>query len=106
MSDDELRKLAVDYAEGHVYTNNEMPGRDTSLMVFMPLLLMEKESVQEFMKDCGMIYEYMNEAGPGALNGQPIFYSVRKLTNAETERFSEYVKAYQAMRRTFMENKA
>jgi hypothetical protein len=47
-------------------------------MVFMPIALGAfSEYSEEARKDIGMVYEYLDKAGPRSINGYPIFFSFR-----------------------------
>lgn len=102
MSEEELRKLAVDYVEGKIFTTfhfheAEMDRGEMVGLVFMPLLL----GGVGFAKDAWMLYEYYSEAGPRSINGYPIFFSMRKVIHKDAEAFKLYVKEYQEMKAKF-----
>ena len=68
--------------------------RDTNLvsMIFMPIALggfadMSKEDAD----DVGMIYEYMDKAGPRGVNGYPIFWSCHILGKKDKKIVMEMV---------------
>ncbi len=64
-----------------------------------------EETMTEFYNSIGMIYEYMSEASPTAVNGQPCFFSCKFLNKEETEKFyvfyDKYVKLKEEMENEF-----
>ena len=101
----DLKQLAIDLAEGKVFSSSwilekypeEEHARITK-MVFMPLAFMEKKEVEEYFKDCAMIYEYLHKAGPRSVNGLPMFMSMGKITREEIEQLRDYLKRYLEMK--------
>jgi hypothetical protein len=79
MSQEELAKFVDDYCSNRVYTDLHVPGQSPELVksVFMILALMEFPFSKAECKNIGRFWEYLSEAGPMAVNGQPIFFSVR-----------------------------
>jgi hypothetical protein len=82
----ELKQIAVDFAEGKIFSNlhidMEIDGNMLA-MVFMPLALGANISEQVESGECFMIYEYLSEAGPRSVNGMPIFFSMRYISKDE-----------------------
>lgn len=102
MSEEELRKLAVDYVEGKIFTTfhfnkHDIESGDMVGLVFMPLLL----GGASFAHDAWMLYEYYSEAGPRSINGYPIFFSMRKVIQKDAPAFRLYVKEYEEMKAKF-----
>lgn len=86
----EAKKLAMEIYTGSVFTDRHIRSSDHGdpmLMtcIFMPLVFMSKEQIEE-MKDVGMIYEYMSQAGSRSINGYPIFSSFRRLSKQDTDK--------------------
>jgi hypothetical protein len=77
MTEDELKTLARDMAMEKVFTSNHVPDHDARMlgMIFMPLALggLGGRNPEEI----GMIYEYLDRAGPRSINGYPCFFSFR-----------------------------
>jgi hypothetical protein len=83
---EELAQIAKDMRQGKILIDEHV--RDAGLLanVFMPLALMGKEKLEELRADPpGMIYEYMDKAGPLSVNGFPIFYSFQMLSREDAE---------------------
>lgn len=102
MSEEELRKLAVDFVENKIFTNFHMQEHDvrdgTMLgLIFMPLILGDGS----FATDAWMLYEYADQAGPRSINGYPIFFSVRKIIQKDAPAFRHYVEEYKEMKKKF-----
>ena len=71
-------------------------------MVFMPVILgafadMSKEDIDNI----GLIYEYMDKAGPRSINGMPIFMTCRTIKKTESDKMFEYFKQYQELKEKF-----
>lgn len=91
---EELEKLAWDIVGGQVYTDRHCP--DNLIMsVFMPMMLVEDKS---FVDDVGLVYEYLDQAGPRSINGQPMFMSMRCLNKADTKILIDRVAALHKMK--------
>ena len=99
MTDDEIRKLAEDMYKGLIFTDRHLENQKELPMVFMPLALMDKELIGELVKNPpGMIYEYLDKAGPMAINGMPMFLSL-KMTSVDDAKkvFDHYHKIKEAV---------
>ena len=78
MSDQEVRQLAEDMFKGLIFTDRNVQIKEGIPKVFVPLMLMGKEFINELQEiPVGMIYEYMDKAGPRSINGMPIFMSFK-----------------------------
>lgn len=103
-TDQELKQIAKDLYAGRIFTNFHLqPSEQERLLfsVFMPLVFLKKEtkSSKKFFEDEPfMIFEYVDKAGPMAINGYPIFESLQYLTEEEHQKMiSYYSKVKQAM---------
>jgi hypothetical protein len=94
MTDQEIKQLAEDMYKGLIFTDRHIKIQNDILAVFVPLVLMEKEVIDELQRNPpGMIYEYIDKAGPMAINGMPIFLSLRLLSVDDTKKvFDRYNK--------------
>jgi hypothetical protein len=98
-TDEQLKQLAKDIITGLVFTSNHLPQDDPRLLgiVFMPLVMMNDEQQKDFVaKNPGMVYEYLDKAGPREMNGYPMFMSFQFITIDEYEKlrvFYEELKA-------------
>jgi len=111
-SDKELRKLALDIADDKVFIDWYLKHDDDSnlekyghylTMVFMPLALGAfKDWNREDLKELGMIYEYLTEAGPRSINGYPSFMSLQYLKREEASRVHEYIIGITKQRNNFI----
>jgi hypothetical protein len=90
LTDEEIKKLADDIYKGIVFTDRHIQNPDDISRVFMPLVLLSEEQIEEFKANMpGMIYEYMDKAGPMAMNGMPIFPSFRLLSKEDAKKVDE-----------------
>jgi hypothetical protein len=91
LRDEELNQLAQDYHAGRVFTNQHVTSAYQVSLVFLPLALGGiPESVDH--DSIGMIYEYVDQAGPSSINGMPMFMSYRVLHKADLELLIDKVK--------------
>ena len=90
MTDQEIKQLAEDMYKGLVFTDRHIQIPSDIPGVFMALSLMGKELSEELQKNPpGMIYEYMDKAGPMAINGMPMFLSFRLVSIDDTKKVLE-----------------
>lgn len=101
-SDDELKQLAMDIADGKVFTSSHVPDHDQRLIpsIFMPLMFMGPEKAKE-MGDVTLIYEYFDKAGPRSINGYPMFFSMTALKREEHDRLVPFYQAYMKLKEEF-----
>jgi len=91
LSDDQLKSFIIDFVSGRIFTDLEIShvtGNNSLMtMIFMPLGF---GAISDWSKDriasIGRIYEYFDAAGPRAVNGFPMFTSVRFLHKEDWER--------------------
>ena len=106
-TDDELKKLAMDIFNGHVFCDWMVEEAQTRLlgMVFMPLALMEQEHIQKLFEEeeASMLYEYLEKAGPRSVNGLPGFFSMRVLNRADHDALVPLIQAYAEKQKEFLE---
>ena len=87
MTDQEVKLLADDMYKGLVFTNRHIQAKEDIQRVFMPLVLMGKELSDGLQENPpGMIYEYMDKAGPMAINGMPTFASFKMISMDDMKR--------------------
>ncbi len=90
---DELKQIAVDLFHGKIYTDRHCQKPRDVMMVFMPLGLMEPKAFRKLQKDPpGMIFEYLDKAGPRCINGMPGFFSCQMLSQDDTNTVLEMYK--------------
>ena len=78
--------LAEDIYNGDVFTDRHCQPQDVG-MVFMVMNFMSPEMSAGLQANPpGLIYEYLDQAGPRSCNGQPNFFSMRMLSQAEAKR--------------------
>lgn len=87
---EEIKKLADDIYKGMVFTDRHIQNPDDISRVFIPLALLKKEQIEELKVDSpGLIYEYMDKAGPRSINGMPMFCSFRFLSQEDAKKVNE-----------------
>lgn len=88
-SDEKLREFVDDYVSGRIFTTAHLHDSEAGLIptIFMPLGLGCFSKVQpDSLKQIGVIYEYLDKAGPRAINGKPMFFSFHMLHIDDWER--------------------
>lgn len=98
-TDEELKGVAKDLWAGRIFSDrhiNSLKDNPSVLgMVFMPMIFMDNKSRKKLADlKVNFIYEYMNKASPRAVNGMPIFFSCRILTESETKKMFEYYEKF------------
>lgn len=88
---DALRKFVADFLAGHIFTSAQV--RDTSVlqMVFMVIALGGLDPEKTDLESIGVIYEYMDKAGPRSINGYPVFFSCKLLSR------DDWIRAHKAI---------
>lgn len=77
-SEEELREFVIDFLAGRIFTSAHMTNSASLGLVFMPLALGAlSDWPDEDWADIGIIYEYLDKAGPRSINGMPSFFSLR-----------------------------
>lgn len=102
MTEEELKQLARDIHGGNVFTDRHIRPDDRMQMlsmVFMPLVMMDEENIQVVQKrlgDHGMMYEYMDKAGPRSVNGLPSFFSFHTVGSDDADKVVGYLETLEA----------
>jgi hypothetical protein len=89
MSDEDLRQWVLDFLADRVFTSLHIPTGHQDMLgtVFMPLALGGLQKVpEEEIQNIGLFWEYMHTAGPRAVNGLPMFMSMRFMHRDDAER--------------------
>lgn len=102
----ELKKLAWDIHAGKVFTNRHIREGDERLFpnIFMVTLFLD-EKQKEDLADAGLFYEYYDQAGPRAINGYPMFMSLRSLCKEDTEKLFDYIEEIKKLKEGFESGK-
>ena len=101
LTEEEIKKLADDMYRGLVFTDRHIQNPSDISSVFMPLALLNKEQIEKLnVEYAGMIYEYMDQAGPMAINGMPMFCSFRFLSQEVAKKVMEKYRQIKEVRET------
>jgi len=99
---EELKKIAVDLYEGRIFCDRHIEDATDLRIVFMPIALGAfAESSEDELKNIGMIYEYLEQAGPRSVNGYPSFFSLNILTKDETKIMFDHYENYKKLKEEF-----
>lgn len=109
-TDEELRKLAVDWVEGRIFTSLDIPPGELEQMLTKVFLLLGLGAFSDWPKkkinDIGILYEYMANRGHRSVNGFPQFItSCHWLNKADTKKWREYALEYHKQRTAFVKEK-
>lgn len=85
---EEINQLAIDIYRGLVFTSAHIANDpDTIARVFSPLMMMDSNSMNHLVdSDPGLLYEYIDKAGPRSINGNPQFFSFSMINRDDTKR--------------------
>ena len=96
MTSKELKRLALDMAQGKVFASLFVTDPSLLSMIFLPLALMSKEHREEWLAlEPSFVFEYYDKAGPRGINGYPIFWSCGTVFESQSEEFAGYLEHYQ-----------
>lgn len=95
LPDTEISDLALGILKNEIFTDRHIAPDDRHLFasIFMVFAFMDnKERLRLARKSRpGLFYAPMNEAGPRAINGYPMFFSAKMLNEADTDKvWDEY----------------
>jgi hypothetical protein len=97
VTDEQLREFVLAYADGRIFTSADIPkGQEARLypLIFMPVALGAFSNVRKNdLKHVGVLWEYMNKAGPRGINGYPMFMSLRVLNRTDWDRARKAIAA-------------
>lgn len=99
-TDEELRTLAKDLADGKVFTDRHIPENDPNLLtaVFMILIFLDDKQREEMENDnITLIYEYLDKAGSRSINGCPSFMSLQMLNKDDMVKMHGYYNKYKEL---------
>jgi hypothetical protein len=101
MEESALRKLALDIIAGQVFGSWMLPEHSQQLMgnIFMCLLFSKKGQIPSNVEQ---VYEYYNQAGKMAINGYPIFFSMRLLTEDDCTRLQPLLQQLHDQQQAFI----
>lgn len=91
MTDEELKQIARDLHTGKIFCDRHCPSPEAVSQVFMILNFLNEEQLKDFeAKEFDFFYEYLDKAGPVAVNGLPSFFSIRCLNKTDSARMFDY----------------
>jgi hypothetical protein len=94
-TEDELKEIALQLYRGQIFTSEHIapPQQEAMLpMVFLPIVLGGLATIEP--TSIGLVYEYLEKAGPRSINGYPIFMSCKLLNLADTAIVLNYYDKY------------
>lgn len=90
-TDEELKQLAEEMYRGEIFCDRHVNRPQDVEMVFMPIALMDNRGRAALRRrKVNFVYEYMSQAGPRSINGNPTFMTCRVLTEPETKRLFHF----------------
>ncbi len=103
LNNEELKQIAIDIRAGRIFSNWHIPDNEPDMLysIFMPLGLMNADQMEEIATaNIGLVYEYMNQAGPMAINGYPMFMSFHVLHLNDAKVVLEFINRLEAAEST------
>lgn len=104
-SEKQLRKIALDIADGKVFGTWMLHENETNMIghIFMPFILGGKEFADQLIANkIAHFFEYYEKAGPRSINGYPIFWSIRCVSETESEKLQLYVQEALNFKKAFL----
>jgi hypothetical protein len=103
VTDEELRTFVAAFCDGRIFTSAHLSEHEQGSLlgsVFMPLAFGAFEDWSETeIEEIGIIYEYLDQAGPRSVNGRPIFMSFRMLNQTDWKRAVEAIETEKERRK-------
>ena len=88
---EELRQIAQDIHAGRIFTERHLTSGELLGCVFLPISFMDDAAIKGMQEaKVGMIFEYLDKAGPRSVNGYPIFLSFQTATEEEAAKVWGY----------------
>ena len=84
MDDEDLKQFVRDWLASGVWSDRHCRSED--LMTSFMILALMPPPPPDFVEQVGLVWERMSAAGPMAVNGMPMFFSVRFMHKADWER--------------------
>jgi hypothetical protein len=94
MTAEELKQFVLDYCDGSIWTDRDVPENMLS-SVFFPLMFMGEESLlEEDVKETGLVYANTRKDRTCgmSINGYPIFFSCRMVHKDDVELVTPVIK--------------
>lgn len=92
-SDKDLKQIAKDIYLGKIFTDRHISNKNMIASVFMPLIFLRTETKngKNFIdSNPVLLYEYLDKAGPMAINDMPMFTSMQSLNKEEFDKMVSY----------------
>lgn len=101
MTNEDIKKLADDMYKGLIFTDRHVHVPEDVPRVFLPLILLDEKQRRELEANPpGMIYEYMENASRMGINGMPIFFSFKTVSQEDTKKvMGEYNEIIEAVKK-------
>ena len=92
-TNEELKQIAMDLYQGKIFTDRHLSKSEDAFLVFTVLSLGGfSEFSDEDLEDIGLMFEYLDKAGPRSINGYPMFLSLRLLNQHDTKIVFDFYK--------------
>lgn len=90
LPEETLKEFVRGFCDGRIFTSAQVSGDSQVLgMVFMPLLFGALNDLE--YSSIGVVYEYLDKAGPRSINGYPIFFSMRMMNVSDWAKCREVI---------------
>lgn len=97
LSDEQIKQFGIDLYKELIFTSSQLRNQEDISMVFMPLLFMDENQMEEFKElKPFVLFEYIHKAGPRSINGYPVFWSFNHATKEEWKKIYD---VYSKMKR-------
>lgn len=101
MGEEDLRKFVDGAVSGRLFTSVQVEPVSLVPVVFMPVAMGAFVGwTDDEIKHVGVIWEWMDQAGPRSVNGMPMFMSMRIMNKEDWTRALDAIVAEQERRKT------
>lgn len=77
ISDADIKEFVLGLADGRLFTSAHVGNPRDVMLVFMVLALMPNRFPEDYARKVGVLWEWLEKAGPRSVNGMPCFFSAR-----------------------------
>ncbi len=102
-TDAQLKQIAIDIIEGRIFSHWNIERPEDVRHVFMPISLGAfAKCTDEEYNNVGLVFEYLDKAGPRTINGMPNFFSMQIVNVKDTEIIRKHYAEYEKMKDNFI----
>lgn len=90
-SDEELKKIALDFVRGLIFTDRHLENLEDIKRVFLPIVFLSEAQYEKLVAgNPQFFYEYYSKAVRLSVKGYPCFFTVNWLNAEDTKKMLDY----------------